>query len=194
MVNITRFLQSLGILPAPRPLVSPLGEPEPRREKPDPLIERGWEKVGPNRYRWPTPTPTPYKNYFGVGTEPAYIAPELYDAIVSLNATDEEKMALAELAGQESSYGYAGPHISEKERSYGPFHINLLARRINPLTGLPFTREEAEDVKNVVKYALEQYRKTGGLGSWNPGAYPFYQYEIPKRARRKRFIRGKKKK
>ena len=144
----------------------------------------------------PTPTPTPTSTppplpYFGMGEEPAQMEPALFDALRTIEATEKERIDLAELSGQESSYGYAGPHISEKEESYGPFHINILAGRTNPQTGKPFTKEEAEDITGAVEYALSELRRTGGLGAWNPGAFPFYQEEIPKRAESKRFIRGK---
>ena len=144
----------------------------------------------------PTATPTPTRApiqpdpYFGMGEEPAYIQPNLYDALVAAQASDEERRNIAELSGQESSYGYAGPHIDDVEESYGPFHVNLLAGRINPLTDQPFTREEAESVVDIVNYALDEYRRTGGLGMWNPGAYDFYQTGIPERATRKKFMRG----
>ncbi len=136
------------------------------------------------------PTPTPVPGQFGIGTEEANVLPELYEAILTLEAIEKEKRDLLELSGQESSYGYAGPHISDVEQSYGPFHINLMAGRIDPTTGQPFTRAGAEDIQNVVDYALAEMRRTGGLGSWNPGAYDFYQNEIPKRAETKRFVRG----
>ena len=134
------------------------------------------------------PTPSPH---FGMGQEHAYIEPAVFDALIALQASKEEKRNLAELTGQESSYGYAGPHITEKEESYGPVHVNIKAGRINPLTGKAFTKEEAEDVQAIIQYALDEYRRTGGLGAWNPGAYPFYQEEIPRRAKTKKFIRGK---
>jgi len=131
------------------------------------------------------------KKSFGIGKEVATVEPQLFDAIMALKASDKEKRDLAELSGQETSYGYAGPHISDVEESYGSFHINLKAGRIDPTTKKPFTKEGATNIKQVVKYALDEMRRTGGLGAWNPGAYPFYQQEIPRRAETKKFIRGK---
>jgi len=137
----------------------------------------------------PMPVPTPPTS-FGMGQEEARVEPAVFDALRALEASEEERRNIAELTGQESSYGYAKPHITEKEESYGPVHLNIKAGRINPLTGKPFTKEEAEDVQKIIQYALDEYRRTGGLGAWNPGAYPFYQEEIPKRAETKKFIRG----
>lgn len=141
----------------------------------------------------PTPYPSlaPTIEEFGMGQEQASIQPDLYNALLSLQASKEERRNISELSGQESSYGYAEPHITEKEESYGPFHINLKAGRVDPTTGEAFTREGAENIQNVVKYALEEYRRTGGLGAWNPGAYDFYQDELPKRAKTKKFTKGK---
>lgn len=170
-----------------QPLISPIA-PTPT---PDPFIEKGWEKTGPDKYSWPrpSPTPTPTPDYFGVGEEPAYVKPALYEALLGIKDPDI-RMALTELSGQESSYGYAGPNITEKEESYGPFHINILAKRKSPKTGLPFTKEEAMDIPYTTQYALDEYIRTGGLGSWNPGSYDFYQYELPKRAKTKKYIKG----
>lgn len=140
----------------------------------------------------PRPTPTPDPNSFGMGKEIANIEPALFDAIMALKATEEERRNIAELTGQESSYGYAGPHLTDKEQSYGPVHINVASGRINPETGKPFTKEEAIDIDKAIQYALDEYRRTEGLGSWNPGAYPLYQYGIPRRARTKKYVRGKK--
>lgn len=139
----------------------------------------------------PTPSLIPTAGEFGMGEEQANIEPALYAALLALEASEEERRNIAELSGQESSYGYADPHITEKEESYGPFHINLMAGRIDPKTGEKFTREGAEDIENVVKYALSEYRRTGGLGAWNPGAYDFYQKDLPKRAKTKKYKKGK---
>jgi hypothetical protein len=110
---------------------------------------------------------------------------------MALKASEDQKLALAELSGQESSYGYAGPHISPKETSYGPFHINTMSGRIDPTTGKPFTPEGASNIPNAVDYALKELQRTGGLGSWNPGAYDFYQNEIPERSKTKKYMKGK---
>ena len=128
---------------------------------------------------------------FGMGTEEAKVRPDVYDALMRIVSDPTTRANLAELSGQESSYGYAGPHISEKEESYGPLHLNLKAGRISPRTGKPFTKEEAENVDLIIQYALDEYKRTKGLGKWNPGAYDFYQHELPKRAQTKKFVRGK---
>ena len=141
----------------------------------------------------PTPTPTPLP-YFGEGNEVANVEPTLFDVLLALKASEEERRNIAELSGQESSYGYANPHISDVEQSYGPVHINLKAGRINPNTGQAFTKEGALDIPTAVQYALDEYRRTGGLGMWNPinrQPNPFYQYDIPERAKTKKFIKGK---
>jgi hypothetical protein len=143
----------------------------------------------PTPTKVPTPTPTP-SDRFGKGKETAFIEPDLFDALMQIVQSEKERILLAELSGQESSYGYAGPHITEKEASYGPYHINLMAGRINPLTGHPFRRKEAEDPYIATQYALEELRRTGGLGAWNPGVYPFYQFELPRRAKTKTYKRA----
>ena len=141
-----------------------------------------------------TPTPTSSSS-FGYGTETARVEPRLFDALMMIKNL-EDRIKVAELSGQESSYGYAEPHITPAspgvlpEESYGAYHLNLRAGRTSPKTGKPFTQEEAEDVNLMTQYVLNELLRTGGLGNWNPGSYPFYQYELPERAKTKRFIRG----
>jgi len=130
-------------------------------------------------------------SFFGEGEETAEMQPELFDLLMSMDMTATERRNIAELSGQESSYGYAGPNISDIEESYGPYHINLRAGRIDPVTGEAFTKEGASDIDRATQHAIEQYRLTGGLGAWNPGAYDHYQYGIPERAKKKKFVRGK---
>lgn len=145
---------------------------------------------GPKKAPAPTSTKTQTTRSFGVGNEDAYIQKVLFDALMQTEMTDEERINIAELSGQESSYGYAGPHISPKEESYGPFHVNLKAGRVDPNTGKAFTKEGATDISTIIQYVLDEMRRTGGLGAWNPGAYDFYQEGIPERAKTKKFIRG----
>lgn len=178
----------------PKPLLDPRASPgftgQPPTPTPDPfqsMYDAGWREAGAPK---PTPTPQPY---FGMGQEEAVMEPALFDVIQALNASEEEKRNLSELSGQESSYGYAGPNITEKEESYGPLHLNVKAGRIDPTTGKAFTKEGAQDIQNIIQYALDEMRRTGGLGAWNPGAYDFYQKEIPERAKKKKFIKGKEK-
>ena len=167
--------------------------------------ERSWremqsrEKYGQGWFPGYDPAPTPIPTripvqgatpFFGQGQEPAYIEPTLYDALMAIDDPHEREL-LAELTGQESSYGWAGPHISEKEESYGPYHINLKAGRISPETEQHFTQQEAEDVNYSTEYALQELRRTGGLGAWNPGAYDWYQYGLPEQSKTKKYIKGK---
>ena len=128
---------------------------------------------------------------FGEGNEVAYIEPTLYDTLLGSSMSAQERANIAELSGQESRYGYAGPNITEREQSYGPYHINLMAGRISPRTSKPFTLEEAKDVAIATEHALSEYRRTGGLGRWNPGAFNWYQYGLPKQAKTKKYMRGK---
>jgi len=137
----------------------------------------------------PTSSPTPTPSSFGIGLDEAKIEPKLWDALMKI-PNKLIRMKLAELSGQESSYGYAGPHLSEEEQSYGPYHINLLAGRINPETNKPFTQAEASDPEIATRYALSEYMRTGGLGSWNPGSYNFYQYDLPTRSATKKYMKG----
>ena len=157
-----------------------------------PLVATRWHEVpnpiGSVYSQAPTPTPA---SQFGIGSEETFVEPSLFDYLMSVSANDRERRLIAELSGQESSYWYnKQPHITEKEESYGPFHINVKAGRKNPKTGKPFTKEEALDIKTAVNYALEEMRRTGGLGAWNPGAYDFYQYDLPKRSESKLYKRG----
>ena len=181
----------------PAPTMAPTATPTPTsttKMTSGPVYMRGqgktWVKVG-DEWVDVTPPEDQKPREFGEGQEEAYIKPELYDALMSLVEDEQARMDLAELSGQESSYGYAGPHISDVEESYGPYHINLRAGRKNPETGRAFTMEEASDSKLATEYALREYQRTGGLGAWNPGAYPFYQEDLPKRARTKKYKRGK---
>ena len=136
------------------------------------------------------PMPEPSPTSFGSGTEEARIEPSLFDALMQMVQKEKLRILLAELSGQESSYGYAGPNLTDREQSYGPYHINLMAGRINPMTGEPITRGEAMNPRIATQYALSELKRTGGLGAWNPGSYDFYQREIPERAMTKKFIRG----
>ena len=138
----------------------------------------------------PTATPILAKtpNYFGQGNEMMSVNPVLFDALMKI-PDEKERIIIAELAGNESSYGHRLENVSPKEESYGAYHINLRAKRKNPVTGKPFTKEEAMDFEIATQYALEEMRKRG-LGNWNPGNYDFYQNEIPKRAQGKRYVRG----
>ena len=176
-----------------QPLLDPGREVTPTPDPLQSMYDAGWRKAGsPTLTPTPTPTPTP-QPYFGMGQEKAVVEPTLFDALMALDASKRERRDITELSGQESRYGYAGPNITEKEESYGPLHLNLMAGRTDPTTGQPFTKEGALDIQKIIQYALDEYRRTGGLGAWNPGAYDFYQYDIPERAKKKKFIRGKEK-
>ena len=132
------------------------------------------------------------QNQFGIGQEEVQVEPNLFDVLRALDASDEERRNVAELTGRESGYGYnLNPNINNREQSYGPVQINLAAGRIDPNTGQPFTQAGAEDIKNAIQYALDEYRRTKGLGNWNPGAYNLYQNELPEIAKTKKYKKGK---
>jgi len=132
------------------------------------------------------PSPTS----FGSGTESAVLTPELFDALIKNVPDLQNRILLAELAGHESSYGRTSQNINPVERSFGPYQINIASGRKDPWEAGTISQQQAMDPDWATRYALYELQRTGGLGGWNPGAYDFYQNEIPKKAKQKLYKRG----
>jgi hypothetical protein len=180
-----QFENSKAGLPLNSNIVSPVSEfPPTNISEPKPQV------MGTTTEVKPSIAPSPSSMSFGMGTEEAKISPELFDELMKIK-DEADRIKIAELSGQESSYGYNLQNINPKEESYGAFHINLQAGRTNPRTGKPFTKEEAMNPELATNYAYNEM-KNKGLGSWNPGSFDWYQNELPKRAQTKKFVRGSK--
>lgn len=164
--------------PAP-PTAPPTATPTPTLEK----------MLGAQQ---PTATPTPIPGspgYLGLGEENMSVVNALYNAIVRATEDPRERAILAALAQQESSGGVNLSNVSDREDSYGPYHINTRVRG-NPNTGEIWTEEEARDWDMATQYVLDLIRQQGTEGmlrGWNSRAADYYAEEIPRSAETRRW-------
>ena len=139
------------------------------------------------------------EEYFGLGQIPMELAPALFQAILEATQDPEQRAFLGALASQESRGGYDLENISDVEESYGPYQINMGARRTDPETGQVITKEQALDPLWASNYVLSELLKHGGDyeallttpgTGWNSLAPDYYKDTILGRQQRKQFYPG----
>ena len=121
------------------------------------------------------------------------IEANLYRTIREITPNVDLQNIMMALSKQESEGGYKLQNVSDIEESYGPFHINVRARRTNPFTSQAFTKEEAMDPNIAARYLLRELETkpvAHALDFWNPGHQPSYSEIIPRNARTMRFHKG----